>query len=54
MYNTNTTGIINIHPHKYGGYYYQKIINKKRHRKYFKTLEEAIQYKEEYEKSLQI
>jgi len=32
----------------------KKVLIKKKHRKYFKTLEEAIQYKEEYEKSLQI
>ena len=50
----NTTGFKNIRPTGYGKYRYEKIINGKYHQKYFKTLEEAIQYKEEYEKSLQI
>jgi hypothetical protein len=50
----STTGIKNIRPHTQGGYMYEKRINKKNHCKYFKTLEEAIQYKEEYEKSLQV
>ena len=30
------------------GYTFRKMINGKNHRKWFKTLEEAIQYKEEY------
>ena len=47
----NTIGIKNICPHTNGGYRYVKIFNNKKHAKYFKTLEEAIQYKEEYEKS---
>tara|TARA_R100000734_G_C3316928_1_gene109684 strand:- start:1530 stop:1985 length:456 start_codon:yes stop_codon:yes gene_type:complete len=54
LLNTNTTGIKNICPHKNGGYNYEKKVNKKKHTKYFKTLEEAIEYKKEYEKSLQI
>jgi hypothetical protein len=49
----NTSGIKNISKDG-NGYIYQKTINKKNHRKWFKTIEEAIQYKEEYEKSLQV
>jgi len=44
----STTGIKNISK-KSNGYVYQKMINKKTHCKCFRTLEEAIQYKEEYE-----
>ena len=51
--NTNTSGIKNISPHR-NNYIYQKNFNNKKHQKIFKTLEEAIEYKEEYEKSLQV
>jgi len=45
--NNNKLKIKNISPTKYG-YEFKKIVNGKSHRKYFKTLEEAIKYKEEY------
>ena len=44
----NTTGIKNICKSK-NGYKYEKMINTKKHQKWFKTLEETIEYKEEYE-----
>ncbi len=43
----NKLGIKNISPTK-DGYIFVKLINRKRHCKWFKTLEEAIKYKEEY------
>jgi hypothetical protein len=47
----NGLGIKNIHKHSQrNGYSYEKIIEGVKHTKYFKTLEEAIAYKEEYEK----
>lgn len=49
----NTSGIKNIGPYK-NGYRYVKVFKGKEHIRQFKTLEEAIQYKEQYEKSLQI
>jgi len=48
VYKNNTSGTKNIYTHL-NGYRYIKIMNKKTHTKYFRTLEEAIQYKEEYE-----
>ena len=49
----NGLGIKNIHKHSQrNGYSYEKIINGVRHTKYFKTLEEAVEYKKEYEKNL--
>ena len=53
LINTNTSGIKNISPHR-NNYIYQKSFNNKKHQKIFKTLQEAIEYKEEYEKSLQV
>jgi hypothetical protein len=44
---TNKTGIKYISQHK-GGYRFQKMINGNKHQKWFKTLEEALKYKEEY------
>ena len=50
-----TTGIKNISYHKiYGHYHYQKKIRGEYHSKYFKTLEEAIAYKEEFESQKQL
>ena len=43
----NSLGIPNINPNQ-GGYVFSKSKNKKRHQKWFKTLEEAIKYKEQY------
>ncbi len=43
----NKLGISNIYPTKYG-YGFLKAINGKIHHKRFKTLEDAIKYKEEY------
>ena len=45
----NTSGIKNISFNKNGLYVYNKMINKKKVCKYFKTLEEAIEYKKEFE-----
>tara|TARA_R110002153_G_scaffold21245_1_gene71089 strand:+ start:193 stop:639 length:447 start_codon:yes stop_codon:yes gene_type:complete len=46
----NKLGIKNISYHKTRDRYdYKKIINGVKHEKYFKTLEEAIEYKKEYE-----
>lgn len=46
----NKLGIKNISYHKEGnGYHYQKKIRGELHNKFFKTLEEAIAYKEEFE-----
>jgi len=44
---TNKLKIKNISPHE-NGYRFQKIVNGKIHTKKFKTLEDAIKYKEEY------
>jgi len=53
--NNKTTGIKNINYDKSKNRYrYNKMINKVLHRKYFKTLEECIQYKKDYESSLEI
>jgi hypothetical protein len=49
----NQLQIKNISPQK-GGYTFQKTANGKRHCKWFKTLEEAIKYKEEYLANLQL
>ena len=50
----NKLGIKNIcYDETYGKYVFQKTINGVLHRKYFKTLEEAILYKEEYFNNLQ-
>jgi len=49
---TNKLGIKNIYPTKYG-YRFNKEVNGKSHRKWFKTLEGAIKYKEEYLRALQ-
>jgi len=52
---TNTTGYKNITYHKRDErYQYGKTINKIYHTKYFKTLEEAIEYKKEYEKKFNL
>ena len=49
----NKLGIKNIHYDKLQDrFIYQKKLRGEPHRKYFKTLEEAIAYKEEYELSL--
>jgi hypothetical protein len=45
----NTSGIKNISFNKNGLYVYNKMINKTKFCKYFKTLEEAIEFKKEYE-----
>jgi hypothetical protein len=44
----NKLEIKNISPHSKSGYSFEKKINGKRHGKWFKTLEEAIEYKEHY------
>jgi hypothetical protein len=49
----NTSGIKNISKHTKDGYTYIKAINNKRHIKWFKTIEEAIEYKKEYESRLE-
>ena len=47
----NKLGIKNISYHKSKDIYrYQKMIRGVKHQKYFKTIEEAIEYKEEFEK----
>ena len=51
--NTNTSGIKNIYKCK-NTWRYQKTINKKIFSKRFKTKEEAIKFKEEYEKNNKI
>ena len=49
----NTSGIKNIsYDNKYNRYNYKKIFRGVRIDKYFKTLEEAIQFKNEYESKL--
>ncbi len=50
---TNKLSIKNISPQG-NGYIFQKAINGKIHRKYFKTLDEALKYKEEYLTNLQL
>ena len=46
----NTSGVPNVHYHKKsGGWQYQKTTNRVPHQKYFKTKEDAIRYKYEYE-----
>ena len=46
---TNALGIKNISYNKpYNRYKFEKCINGKAHRKFFKTLEEAVEYKEDY------
>ena len=48
----NKLGIKNIFYDKsIDRYVYQKKINKEKHRKFFKTLEEAVEYKEEFERN---
>ena len=44
----NKLGIKNISKTKEGSYKFQKVTKGKRHSKYFTTLEEAIEYKEQY------
>lgn len=52
MYKTNkSSGIKNIYP-KEIGFQYMKRIKNKTHTKRFKTLEDAIQYKKQYENAL--
>jgi len=49
----NTIGVKNISIHnKTKLYIYEKMINGNIHKKYFRTLEEAIQYKINYEKNM--
>ena len=51
--NNKSTGIKNITYHSMSeGFQYEKMVNKVRHRKLFRTLEEAIQYKTNYEKNM--
>ena len=45
---SNKLQIKYISHHKIVGYMFQKTVNGKTHRKWFKTLEETIKYKEEY------
>jgi len=45
----NTSGIPNISLEKNGSWRYRRMINKKKHCKYFKTKQEAIEYKKAYE-----
>jgi len=47
LFKTNKLGISNIYQTDYG-YRFQKKVNGKKHTKRFKTLEDAIKYKEEY------
>jgi len=48
----NSLRIANISPHGYCGYIYRKQMNGNIHNKWFKTLEEAIEYKTNYEKNM--
>ena len=51
--NNKSTGIKNIHYDKsQDKYEYRKMVRQEKHKKYFKTLEEAIAYKEEYESTI--
>jgi hypothetical protein len=52
MYITNTSGHKNISMDQGGYWRYRKEYDGKQHRKYFKTLEDAIAYKEAFESSL--
>ncbi len=45
----NISGHKNISPHQKGGYVFQKTFRGKNHKKYFKTLEEAIEYKNAFD-----
>ena len=47
----NVSGVKNISPCGVG-FEYQKRVNHQKHRKWFKTLEEAINYKTNYEKNM--
>jgi hypothetical protein len=50
IYKNNQLGIKNISYDKsWNGYRYEKKINKVKHKKSFKTLEAAVEYKKEYE-----
>ena len=52
---TNTSGILNVSKRVRGNhihYLYKRTRNGNTHRKYFKTIEEAIQYKKEYENKI--
>ncbi len=54
-HNNNKTGIPNISQRIRGkcvDYQYMKTINKKRHQRYFKTLEQALEYKTNFEKNI--
>ena len=46
----NTSGVPNIYKSK-NGWMYKRTINKKKHTKWFKTFEEACDYKIEYEEN---
>tara|TARA_R110000772_G_scaffold214166_1_gene324742 strand:+ start:265 stop:720 length:456 start_codon:yes stop_codon:yes gene_type:complete len=47
---TNTSGVPNVHYDKWGDrWVYIKMVNRVSHQKYFKTKEDAIRYKYEYE-----
>ena len=46
--NNKSTGIKNIYLKKDGRYQFDKTINNIRHCKYFKTLEDVIEYKNNY------
>jgi len=50
---TNKSGTPNVfYDKKSGSWRYSKTVNKKNHTKYFKTKDEAIDYKKDYESSL--
>ena len=50
MPNTNTSGVKNIRFNKQREmWYYEKVINKIRHAKFFKTFEDAVEYKTKFE-----
>lgn len=51
VFKNNKLGIKNICPSKKYGYNFKKIINGKRYTKWFKTLDEAVEYKELFLKS---
>ena len=47
---TNTSGVPNVvYDKRHDRWKYQKIVNRVQHQRYFKTKEEAIRYKYEYE-----
>ena len=50
---TNTSGVPNVHYCKANGWKYKKTVNRVIQQKYFKTKEEAICYKYEYELELE-